>query len=80
MKAKTSDVELVKELLDEFEFENKHAEVDQLAIPVKTVTGRIYKSFEEMFSDPSYPMTPMGSVWQEDVNAPDEIIKIVTGP
>ena len=71
-----SDEELVKELsLEEFEFSDQDSEDDRLAIPVKTVTGRVYKSFEEMLNDPTYPMSPMGKVWQEDANTPDEITK-----
>ena len=71
-----SDEEVAKELaLDEFELDDRHSEDDEPAIPVRTVTGRVYKSFEEMFSDPTYPMIPVGKVWQEDVNTPDEIIK-----
>ena len=71
-----SDEELVKELaLDEFELDDQYSEEDQLVIPIKTVTGRTYKSFEEMFSDPTYPMSPVKKVWQEEVNTPDEIMK-----
>ena len=71
-----SDEEIVKELaLEEFEFEEQDSQDHQVPIPVKTVTGRVYKSFEEMLSDPSYPMTPMGSVWQEEANTPEEIVK-----
>ena len=70
------DEEIAKELaLDEFELDERHSEYDEPAIPVRTVTGRVYKSFEEMLSDPAYPMSPAGKVWQEDVNTPDEITK-----
>ena len=71
-----NDQEAVKELaLEEFDFDGQQPDDEPPAIPVKTVTGRVYKSFEEMFSDPTYPMSPVGKVWQEDVNTPDEIIK-----
>ena len=71
-----SDEDVAKELaLDEFELEERHSEYDELAIPIRTVTGRVYKSFEEMLRDPTYPQSPAGKVWQEDVNTPDEIIK-----
>ena len=72
----TNDEDVVRELaLDEFEWDEKNAEDDELAIPIRTVTGRVYKSFEEMMSDPTYPMSPMGKIWQEDANTPDEITK-----
>ena len=70
------DEEVIKELaLEEFELEEEHSEDGQLAIPIWTGTGRVYKSFEEMLSDPTYPMRPLGEVWQEDVNTPAEITK-----
>ena len=71
-----SDEEVAKELaLDEFELDERHSESDEPAIPIWTATGRVYKSFEEMLNDPTYPMSPVGKVWQEDVNTPDEITK-----
>ena len=71
-----SDEEVAKELaLDEFELGERQSEDDEPAIPIRTVTGRVYKSFEEMLNDPTYPMSPVGKVWQEDVNTPDEIAK-----
>ena len=71
-----SDEKVAKELaLDEFELDERHSQDDEPAIPIWTVTGRVYKSFEEMLSDPTYPMSPVGKVWQEDVNTPDEIAK-----
>ena len=71
-----NDEEVAKELaLDEFEWDSRQSDEDSVAIPIRTVTGRVYESFEEMMSDPSYPMSPMGTVWQEDANTPDEIIK-----
>ena len=71
-----NDEEVAKELaLDEFEWDSRQSDEGSVAIPIRTVTGRVYKSFEEIMSDPSYPMSPMGTVWQEDANTPDEIIK-----
>lgn len=76
MDAEQNDEDVVKELaLEEFDWDERNAEDDELAIPIRTVTGRVYKSFEEMMSDPTYPMSPMGKVWQEDANTPDEITK-----
>ena len=45
--------------LDEFELDERDSEDDEPAIPIRTVTGRVYKSFEEMLSDPTYPMSPV---------------------
>ena len=71
-----NDQDAVKELaLEEFDFDDQHTDDMELAIPIVTVTGRVYKSFEDMLSDPTYPMSPMGKVWEEDANTPDEIIK-----
>ena len=71
-----NDQEVTNELaLDEFEWDNRWPEEGSLAIPIHTATGRVYKSFEEMMDDPSYPMSPMVKVWQEDSNTSDEIIK-----
>ena len=76
MDGEQNDEDVVRELaLDEFQWDEKNAEDDELAIPIRTVTGRVYKSFEEMMSDPTYPMSPMGKIWQEDANTPDEITK-----
>ena len=70
------DGEVAKELaLDEFAWDNQQFEEDSPAILIHTATGRVYKSIEEMMSDPSYPMLPMGNVSDEDANTPDEIIK-----
>ena len=55
--------------------DEKDSEDDKLAFAIRAVTGRVYKSFEEMLSDPTLPMSPMGKTWQEDSNTPDEIIK-----
>ena len=76
MDGEQNDEDVAKELaLEEFDWDERNAEDDELAIPIRTVTGRVYKSFEEMMSDPTYPMSPMGKVWQEDANTPDEIAK-----
>ena len=71
-----NDQEAVKELaLEEFNFDDQHSEEVEPSIPIRTVTGRVYKSFEDMFGDPTYPMSPVRKVWQEDLNTPDEIIR-----
>ena len=71
-----NDQEAVKELaLEEFNFDDQHSEEVEPSIPIRTVTGRVYQSFEDMFGDPTYPMSPVRKVWQEDLNTPDEIIR-----
>ena len=71
-----SDEEVAKELaLGEFELDDRPSESGEPAIPIWTATGRVYRSFEEMLNDPTYPMGPVGKVWQEDVNTPVEIAK-----
>ena len=76
MNGEQNDVDVVKEIaLEEFEWDDRNAEDDELSIPIKTVTGRVYKTIEEMMNDPTYRMNPMGKVWEEDANSPDEIIK-----
>ena len=49
---------------------------DSFAIPVvHRGTGRTYKSFEDAFNDPAYPMSPMKTTSQEKRSSPDEIAK-----
>ena len=49
---------------------------DSFTIPVvHRGTGRTYKSFEDAFNDPAYPMSPMKTTWQEKRSSPDEIAK-----
>ena len=49
---------------------------DSFTIPVvHRGTGRTYKSLEDAFNDPAYPMSPMETTWQEKRSSPDEIVK-----
>ena len=48
---------------------------EELALPVHTTTGRVYKSFEEMLDDPTYPMPPITEPWLEETCTPEEMIK-----
>ena len=74
MESHLSDRSAVQELaLNEFEWDNDEPRGGTPAIPVRTVTGRVYKSFEEMMSDPSYPQHPFSKIWEEDANNPQEI-------
>ena len=38
-------------------------------------TGRAYKSLEEAFADPTFPMNPTKETWQERACSPEEITK-----
>ena len=68
------DEEVIEELAkEEFEWDEGNSEEDQLAIPIRTGTGRVYKSFEEMLSDSSYPMTPFAETWREKASTAEEI-------
>ena len=74
MESHLSDRSAVQELaLNEFEWDNDLPRGGTPAIPVRTVTGRVYESFEEMMSDPSYPQHPFSKIWEEDANNPQEI-------
>ena len=74
MKSHLSDRSAAQELaLNEFEWNNDESRGGTPAIPVRTVTGRVYESFEKMMSDPSYPQRPFSKIWEEDANSPQEI-------
>ena len=71
-----NDEDAVLELAqEEFERDEENSEDEHLAIPIRTGSGRVYKSFEEMLSDPSYPMTPFSETWQEKSSTAEEIIQ-----
>jgi hypothetical protein len=70
------DAEAVAELArEEFEWEEADGGQEDFSIPVHTRTGRVYKSFDDMMSDPTYPMSPMGKTWQEEASTAEEITK-----
>ena len=49
---------------------------DEIVIPVvHRGSGRTYKSFEEMFNDPSAPMSPATKTWEVSACSPQEIVK-----
>ena len=74
MESHLSDRSAVQELaINEFEWDKDLPRGGTSAIPVRTVTGRVYESFEEMMSDPSYPQHPFSKIWEEDANDPQEI-------
>ena len=71
-----SEKEAVQEIaLEEGDWNDGRPE-DSFAIPVvHRGTGRTYKSLEDAFNDPAYPMSPMKTTWQEKRSSPDEIAK-----
>ena len=70
------DEEAVKELArQEFEWEDDTGEQEEFSLPVHTATGRVYKSFEEMLNDPTYPMSPITEPWLEEACTAEEMIK-----
>ena len=38
-------------------------------------TGRVYRSFQEMFEDPGAPISPAEGTWKESACSPQEIVK-----
>ena len=74
MESYLTDRSAVRELaLDEFDWDDDEPRGEIQAIPVRTVTGRVYGSFEEMMRDPTCPERPFGKIWEEDANTPQEI-------
>ena len=74
METYPDDQSTVQELaLDEFDWNKDETDGEIPAIPVRTVTGRVYGSFEEMMRDPSYPQRPFSKIWEEDANTAQEI-------
>ena len=70
------DEEAVREIAqDEFDWDDGQDKRAQLSIPVRTRTGRVYKSFEEMWSDPTCPTAPFAETWNEKVMTAEEIAK-----
>ena len=52
------------------------ADGNEFVIPVvHRGSGRTYKSFEEMFDDPSAPMSPSTKTWEVSACNPQEIVK-----
>ena len=71
-----SEKEAVEEIALEEGDWNDGRPGDSFAIPVvHRGTGRSYKSFEDAFNDPAYPMSPMKTTSQEKRSSPDEIAK-----
>ena len=71
-----SDEEAVEELaLEEREWNDGHPEGSFTIPVVHRGTGRVYKSFDEAFSDPAYPMSPARETWKEKACSPEEIAK-----
>ena len=61
--------------LDERDWNDERGR-DEFVIPVvHRGSGRTYKSFEEMFDDPSAPMSPSTKTWEVSACNPQEIVK-----
>ena len=61
--------------LDERDWNDERGR-DEFVIPVvHRGSGRTYKSFEEMFNDPSAPMSPSTKTWEVSACNPQEIVK-----
>ena len=61
--------------LDERDWNDERGR-DEFVIPVvHRGSGRTYKSFEEMFDDPSAPMSPSTKTWEVSACSPQEIVK-----
>ena len=61
--------------LDERDWNDERGR-DEFVIPVvHRGSGRTYKSFEEMFDDPSAPMNPSTKTWEVSACSPQEIVK-----
>ena len=61
--------------LDEREW-NDEPGWDEISIPVvHRGSGRTFKSFGEMFEDPTAPMSPYAKTWEASACSPEEIVK-----
>ena len=61
--------------LDERDWNDERGR-DEFVIPVvHRGSGRTFKSFGEMFEDPTAPMSPSTTTWEVSVCSPEEIVK-----
>ncbi len=61
--------------LDERDWYDEHGR-DEFVIPVvHRGSGRTFKSFGEMFEDPTAPMSPFTTTWEVSACSPEEIVK-----
>ena len=61
--------------LDERDWNDEHGR-DEFVIPVvHQGSGRTFKSFGEMFEDPTAPMSPSTTTWEVSACSPEEIVK-----
>ena len=61
--------------LDERDWNDERGREEFVIPVVHRGSGRTYKSFEEMFEDPSAPMSPSTKTWEVSVCNPQEIVK-----
>ena len=73
--ADNQDVVAKEIALDERDWNDERGR-DEFVIPVvHRGSGRTYKSFDEMFDDPSAPMSPSTKTWEVSACSPQEIVK-----
>ena len=71
-----SEEEAVQEIaLEEREWDDGRPRDSDWTLPVYSGTGRVYKSIQDAFNDPAFPMNPAGKTWQEAASSPEEIAK-----
>ena len=71
-----NDVNVSKQLaMDEFDWEDRGSDEDAPATSIRTVTGRVYKSFSEMVNDPTCPTRPFDNVSHDDAITSQEIVQ-----
>ena len=69
-----SDEETAQELAAEAqELHDRRAGDAGPDLVVRSARGRAYRSFEEMLSDPAFPIGPLAGSWQESASTPEEI-------
>ena len=61
--------------LDEREWNDGNPRGEILIPVVHRGSGRAFQSFEEMFNDPTAPMSPSTKTWEVSACSPDEIVK-----
>ena len=61
--------------LDERDWNDEHGRGEFVIPVVHRGSGRTFKSFDEMFGDPTAPMSPATKTWEVSACSPEEIVK-----
>ena len=69
------DVVAEEVALEERDWNDEHGQDDFVIPVVHRGSGRTFKSFEEMFEDPTAPMRPSTKTWEVSACSPEEIVK-----